>query len=129
MRRQREQGMSKRGYDSHVCQVQATQDKSKLTGRWLHITFTMVRSFVPLTKDGNRCRVFYAIGWRMLPQKNFFTFFLVYVMEGPYSLFLFSFHCSVCSRISTAARLCLLFPSFSLFLLIFKATSLSYTIF
>ena len=124
MSRKREQGVSKREYGSHVCQAQATQDGSKLTGKWLCITFTMVRSFVSLTKDGNRCRVFYAIGWRTLPQKNFFTFFLVYVMEGPYSLFLFSFYCCVCSRIFTAARLRLPFSSFSLFPLIFIATFL-----
>src|ERR1700678_585059 len=75
MRRQCEQGVSKHKYGSHVCQAQAMQDGSQLTGIWLHITFTMVRSFVSLTKDGNRCQVFYAIGWRTLPQKNFFTFF------------------------------------------------------
>src|ERR1700678_2489083 len=75
MSRQRKQGVSKCEYGSHVCQAQATQDGSKLTGRWLRITFTMVWSFVSLTKDGNRCQVFYAIGWRTLPQKNFFHFF------------------------------------------------------
>jgi len=88
MRRQREQGMSKRGYDSHVCQVQATQDGSKLTGRWLRITFTMVRSFVSLTRDGNRCRVFSAIGQSTLPHENSFTFFSYSVMDGTFFLVL-----------------------------------------
>src|ERR1700678_585060 len=73
---------------------------------------TDVKYFMPL--DGEHC-----------PRRTFSLFFLVYVMEGPYSLFLFLFHFSVCSRIFTAARLHLPFSSFSLFLLIFIATSLS----
>src|ERR1700679_2358597 len=116
MRRQREQGMSKHGY---VCQVQATQDGSKLTGRWLRITFTMVRSFVSLTRDGNRCRVFSAIGQSTLPHENSFTFFSYSVMDGTF------FSCSKIyftlsdSGLFTASRLRLPFLPFSLFLLIF----------
>src|SRR6202789_1559895 len=120
MRRQREQGMSKHGY---VCQVQATQDGSKLTGRWLRITFTMVRSFVSLTRDGNRCRVFSAIGQSTLPHENSFTFFSYSVMDGTFFLVLNFILLSLTQDCSQPPGCAYLFYPFLFFCLFFIATS------
>ena len=89
MRRQCEQGMSKRGYGSHDCQVQGYACWKQVHGNEAMSYTANDRSFVLLTRDGNGCRVFSAIGRSTLPHENSFTFFSCSVMEGPCSYFCF----------------------------------------
>ena len=87
MRRQREHGMSKHRYGSHVCQVQGYAFWKQVHGNKAMPYTANDRSFVLLTWDGNGCRVFSAIGRSTLPHENSFTFFSCSVMEGPCSYF------------------------------------------
>jgi hypothetical protein len=109
------------GMDLMLVKSGAMQDGRKLTGIRLHITSAMVRSFVLLTRDGNGCQVFCAIGWRTLPHKNSFIFFSYSVMKKPFlfsHLFFVTFF-----RLKTVHSL-MAACTFPLFLLIFIATLL-----
>jgi hypothetical protein len=123
MRRQREQGMSKRGYGSHDCQVQGYACWKQVHGNEAMSYTANDRSFVLLTRDGNGCRVFSAIGRSTLPHKNSFTFFSCSVMEGPCFYFISYFLTQNCF---IAVWLRIFFLSFFLFLLSFHSRTFRY---
>ena len=77
------------GMDLMSVKFKATHVESKFTGTRLCLTLPMTGLLFSLTRDGNGCRVFSAIGRSTLPHENSFTFFSCSVMEGPCSYFYF----------------------------------------
>ena len=73
--------------DLMTVKFKATHVESKFTGTRLCLMLPITGLLFFLTRDGNGCRVFSAIGRSTLPHENSFTFFSCSVMEGPCSYF------------------------------------------
>ena len=67
MRKQCEHGMSKHGYGSHDCRVQGYACWKQVHMYKAALYTANDWSFVLLTRDGNGCQVFSAIGQSTLP--------------------------------------------------------------